>query len=159
MIAVSLVSLGLGMGVSVWMTRGSAPSNPSTQGKSATPGSTSPVENPLAGGFGEWQAGSPVAIGAEPIVARPAGSDVPYVVVVRVAVVGQPDDSRWEQKVNSRLERLRDAVTSELMETPIGEMQLSSYKASLSSQLKVRFAKIPGMESVQEVLIPMFAVQ
>jgi hypothetical protein len=142
-----------------------------------TRGSTAPSATPIAAtqadteGRGEaddhswgvsgvqWQAGDPVPVGVNPIIARPAGSDVPYMVIVRVAVVGSPDDSKWEDKVNARLERMRDAVITELMETPFQEMQARGYKASLAAHLKVRFAKISGLESVREVLISMFAVQ
>lgn len=150
-------SVALGVAVSAWMSRGATVS--ATAGPPVLNSAGAATENPLAGTYAVWQVGDPVAVGAEPIVARPAGSEVPYVVIVRVALVGRQDDSRWESKVNARLERLRDAVTSELMETPFAEMQTRGYKASLASQLKVRFAKIPGLDSVQEVLIPMFAVQ
>lgn len=106
-----------------------------------------------------WSPGEPVMLGVDPIIARPAGTEVPYMVIVKVAVVGQPDDAQFEKKVMTRLERLRDAVTTELMETPLDEMQARGFKASLASQLRLRMAAIPGMESVQEILIPMFAVQ
>lgn len=161
-VGAAIVSLCLGIGVSSWMstTRSVPASAPAAgPGAAAAYNGTASIENPLAANYGVWQVGDPVGVGAEPIVARPAGSDVPYVVVVRVAVVGRPDDARWESKVNARLERLRDAVTSELMETPFAEMQARGYKASLASQLKVRFSKISGLDTIQEVLIPMFAVQ
>jgi len=161
LVGAAVVSLCLGIGVSSWMSRTrSAPTPPPASAPGAGVNSGTPaIGDPLAANYGVWQVGDPVGIGVEPIVARPAGSDVPYVVVVRVAVVGRPDDSRWESRVNARLERLRDAVTTELMETPFVEMQARGYKVSLASQLKVRFSKISGLETVQEVLIPLFAVQ
>jgi len=153
-------SLVLGIGVSTWMTRSpvAPPSAPAASSRTDPEGAEN-SEDPLSAWAIRWQPGDPVPVGVNPIIARPAGSDVPYMVIVRVAVVGAPDDSKWEDKVNSRLERMRDAVITELMETPFQEMQTRGYKASLAAHLKVRFSKISGLESVREVLISMFAVQ
>lgn len=105
-----------------------------------------------------WRPGEPVLL-ADPVISRPAGADIPVALIVHVALVGRAADPAFREWVFAHEQVVRDAIATEISETRVEEMDHTGYKATLSTQLRIRLARITGGERIQEVLIPVILLQ
>lgn len=121
------------------------------------PRKVAPKEDPDDGQKAAREAGL-FQLGTEPIVANPAGSDGSRFVVCRVTLESV-DKANIGPLVEANMDRLKDAVTGYLADTPLETLQSRGFKGQLATQLALAFNRILGPGTVKGVIIPQLVVQ